>query len=303
MTMETAGKAMEYILAREEKKNEKVNIFFHGGEPFLNFPVIYYLVTELKKRLGQRAAFAAATNGTVLSGSELEFAGTQIEGLSVSLDGDQKTHDAKRKDAWGNGSHKKALAAAKKLLTYNPNLRVRMTFDHKSVYRLAENVAFLAAEGFPCIVANADFYDQNWSDEDIEALKEQIKDVKGRFEKENILISLLEPVHLYCKGDCSGGITGLHIFPNGTLYPCILAGGNPDFAVGTIETGIDLEKLDRILAHGKQRHPECGSCALASGCDGARCMIMNRVVMGAWLSPIPIVCQMRRVLYEMNGVR
>lgn len=220
-----------------------------------------------------------------------------------TLDGDEETHDGKRKDASGRGSHQGALYTAKIFQKYKSNLRVRMTFDHKNVRKLYDNICFLAGQGFRCLVANPDFYDQNWEEEDLRILEEEIRKVKERFEKEEILISLLEPMHLYCLGDCKGGITGQHIFPDGKLYPCLLAGGKPEFEIGDIENGVDQAKLGSILSHAGERHEECKDCALTTGCDGARCMIINKVVMREWAPPIPIQCWMNRVRYELNGIR
>jgi len=303
MSLEMAEKVVSYILSEEKGKDREVLIAFHGGEPFLNFPTVNYVVTEMKKRLGDRVAFAATTNGTVLDEEEITFSGKNIEGISVSLDGDRITHDAKRKDASGKGSHQKALATAKKLQEYNSQLRVRMTFDHKSVRKLCDNVVFLAEQGFHCLVANADFYDQGWGEEEVQILEDEMKKVKQRYEKDEILISLCEPMRLYCLGKCKGGITGQHIFPDGKLYPCIIAGGIPDFEIGDIKNGVDREKLGRILDHAGRKHEECKDCALATGCDGSRCMIINKVVMGDWCSPIPMQCQMNRLRYELNGVQ
>lgn len=303
MSLETAQKTMRYILSQEEGKERKVLIGFHGGEPFLNFGVVRYFVVKLKERLGERVSFAATTNGTVLREEELLFAGKQIQGLSVSLDGDQETHDEKRKDADGRGSHQRALHAAKIFQKYNPQLRVRMTFDHRNVRKLYDNLCFLEEQGFRCLVANPDFYDEDWEEEDLKALEQEIWKTKERFGKEEILISLLEPMHLYCMGDCKGGITGQHIFPDGKLYPCLISGGREEFEIGDIENGVDQKKLASILSHAGERNKECKDCALSTGCDGARCMILNKIVMGEWDSPIPIQCRMNQLRYELNGIR
>lgn len=162
MSLQTAKKVVRYILAEEKDKDRAVLIAFHGGEPFLNLPIIQYVVTEMREGLGERVAFAATTNGTVLDDEGIAFAGKYIDGISVSLDGDQSTHDAKRKDAAGRGSHQRALVTAKKIQKYNPQFRVRMTFDHKSVRKLYDNIVYLAEQGFRCLVANADFYAHRW---------------------------------------------------------------------------------------------------------------------------------------------
>lgn len=303
MSLKTAQKAIRYILSEEAGREREVLVGFHGGEPFLNFDIVRYFVVELKERLGERVSFAATTNGTVLSGEDLLFAGQQIQGLSVSLDGDQETHDEKRKDADGRGSHQRALHAAKIFQKYNPGLRVRMTFDHRNVRKLYHNICFLVDQSFRCLVANPDFYDEDWTEEDLWILEQEIGKVKERFNGKEILINLLEPMHLYCLGDCKGGITGQHIFPDGKLYPCLLSGGKPEFEIGDIETGVDQGKLGSILSHAGEQHEECRDCALATGCDGARCMILNKVVMGKWDSPIPVQCRMNQIRYQLNGIR
>lgn len=303
MSLDIAEKTVKYILENQKECDQDFIVAFHGGEPFMNMPVIQYVIAELKRKYKENVSFAATTNGTLLDDEAIEFVGKNFDEISISIDGDEETHDALRTDAMGNGSHKKALESALKLLKYDPLLRIRMTFNHYNVNKLYSNVAFLVEKGFKCIAACENFYDSNWSDEDIDVLRIEIQKIKKSFGNKNFLISLCEPIRLYCLGECRGGENSLHILPNGKLYPCTLAGGISEFEIGDIEHGVNKRKVQQILSHAGLKHQECIGCALSTGCEGARCMIVNKIVMGKWDSAIPIQCSFNRLLYEINGIQ
>lgn len=302
MSMDMANKVVKYIIENEEKSKQELLISFHGGEPFLNLSIVRYIVSALKSHFEKKVSFIATTNGTVLNDKDIEFVGKNINELSVSLDGDAETHDLRRKDILGRGSHQKTLNCALKLLKYNPELRIRMTYDHTNVAKLYHNVSFLAGQGFKCIVAGENFYDCNWDDEKINILKCQIRKIKEKFDDKTVLINLCDPIKLYCMGECHGGESSLHIFPDGKFYPCVLAGGVSDFEIGDIKNGIDSDRVKEILSHSDEKDIECKECALSTGCENSRCMIINKIVMGKWNSAIPIRCQVNRLMYEINGI-
>jgi len=302
MSMDMAEEVVKYIIENEKKSKQRILISFHGGEPFLNLPVVRYIVSALRGSFEENVSFIATTNGTVLNDEDIEFVGKNVRELSVSLDGDAETHDLRRKDILGRGSHQKALSCALKLLKYNPMLRIRMTYDHTNVTKLYNNVSFLVEQGFKCIVAGENFYDSNWDDEKINVLRCQIKKIKERFDNENVLINLCEPIKLYCMGECHGGESSLHIFPNGKFYPCVIAGGMSDFEIGDIKNGINSDRVKEILSHSNVKDMECKECALSTGCENSRCMIINKIVMGKWDSAIPVRCQVNRLMYEINGI-
>lgn len=80
------------------------------------------------------------------------------------------------------------------------------------------------------LVANPDFYDEDWEEKDLKALEQEIWKAKERFGKEEILISLLEPMHLYCLCALSTGCEGARwIYTPGqnSMDDCTATSQNP----------------------------------------------------------------------------
>jgi sulfatase maturation enzyme AslB (radical SAM superfamily) len=88
-------------------------LLLYGGEPFLNFPlareIALYARAEAVKA-GKDLDLSICTSAALpLKREWLEFLAEQRFFLSVSMDGDEKTHDKRRVDKKGAGSWKKML--------------------------------------------------------------------------------------------------------------------------------------------------------------------------------------------------
>jgi len=88
-------------------------LLLYGGEPFLNFPlareIALYARAEAVKA-GKDLDLSICTSAALpLKREWLEFLRDQRFFLSVSMDGDEATHDAHRRDKKGAGSWKKML--------------------------------------------------------------------------------------------------------------------------------------------------------------------------------------------------
>lgn len=77
MSMEVAEQVLQYIalLARSLPKNRHISLCLFGGEPFLNFPVVQYLIEEADKR-GLPTGRAIFTNGATAKPEQIEWCKT-----------------------------------------------------------------------------------------------------------------------------------------------------------------------------------------------------------------------------------
>lgn len=144
-------------------------VLLHGGEPFLAFDIIKYIVARLKKECmdrGIKISFATTTNATILNDEMINFIIQEIPNITVSLDGTKETHDKMRPFKNGNGSHKIALENSLKLLKHLPNIRLRTTFDSTSIGSLYQDIKFLIDNGFKYIVPAPNLFDKDWSKKD-----------------------------------------------------------------------------------------------------------------------------------------
>ncbi|WP_024622109.1 radical SAM/SPASM domain-containing protein [Metaclostridioides mangenotii] len=304
MSEEIIDKSIDFTLDNIHNSEKNLMIGIHGGEPFLAFDKIKYIVSELKAKcieLGINITFLTTTNATVLNDEIIDFIINEMPDITVSIDGTKGTHDKNRRFMDGNGSHDIVMKNSLKLLKLIPNMRVRMTFDSDSVENLYNDVKYLIDLGFKLIVPAPNLFDENWDIEHVELLEKQIKSIKEYIDnRDDVDISLTDKEIYRIKGDCNGGESGFHIYPDGKLYPCILAGGSGEFEIGDIFNGINIEKRDNILNYSKKLNSDCVGCKLYNYCDGPRCKIINKLVTNDYNAAPPMQCALENLKYKIN---
>ena len=305
MSKEIVNKAIEFTLDYFEKTNEEELIIpIHGGEPFLEFEIMKYIVSEFKEKAnkkGKKVSFVTTTNATILNDEILKFIIDEIPDITISTDGTKETHDKMRPFKNGKGSHSSVIENSLKLLKYIPNMRVRMTFDSDSVDSLYKDVKYLIDLGFKVIVPAPNLFDKNWDNKHVEILETQIRDIKKYIVgRTDISISITDKEIYPIKGPCNGGVSSLHIYPDGNLYPCILTGGNKEFYIGDIFNGIDTLRRDQILKYSYSLNEHCDGCKLYNYCDGTRCKIINKLITGDYCLAPPMHCALENLQYKIN---
>lgn len=305
MDKETVDKSIEFIFSYFKNIDEdELVIPIHGGEPFLAFETIKYIVNRMKNECKKRCinvSFTTTINATILTDEMLEFIVKEIPNISVSIDGDKNTHDKMRPFKNGNGTHKVVLENACKLLESLPNMRIRSTFDSSTVNNLFNDIKFLVDKGFKYIVPAQDFYDKHWDKEKLDILETEMRKIKEYIkEKEDVSISIIDKNLYKFKGKCDGGRSSINIYPNGKLYPCTLVVGNEEFCIGDIYNGVDTKKRDEILSYSNISNPECEGCDLYHFCSGPRCKIINKLITNNYHNSSPIECAIENIKYKIN---
>ncbi|MCR1954636.1 4Fe-4S cluster-binding domain-containing protein [Clostridioides mangenotii] len=304
MSKEIIDKAIGFTLDNLNNTKKNLKVAIHGGEPFLVFDKMKYIVNEFKAKcseLDKTTTFLTTTNATILNDEIIDFIVNEMPDITVSIDGTKETHDKNRTFKNGCGSHDIAMENSLKLLKLLPNIRLRMTFDSDSVEDLYKDVKYLIDLGFKFIVPAPNLFDENWDIEHIKILESQIKCIKEYIgNRTDVNISLIDKTIYKIKGNCSGGKNGFHIYPNGKLYPCLLAGGNELFEIGDIFNGVDINKRNCILSHSKKLNPDCNGCKLYNLCDGPRCKIINKLVTDDYYSAPPMQCALENLKYKIN---
>ena len=91
MSLETAKKAILDFSKRASDSD--VYIVFYGGEPLLRYKFIVESCEYARSIFGQRVKFSLTTNATLLTGEKIKFIVKENFLITISLDGDQNTHD------------------------------------------------------------------------------------------------------------------------------------------------------------------------------------------------------------------
>lgn len=306
LNREMADRILEYIFNNmKDKSDRELDIDFHGGEPLLEFDTIKYLVYRINEKYEKEKNihFGMTTNATILNDEILEFLIRYVGDLTVSLDGTENIHGFYRPFKNGRSSYDVAMSNSKKILKYRPQLRVRMTVTSEGVSSLAENVIHLISNGFQVIVPGIDYFDSKWDDKKIQILENQILMIKNHIKGNNeIAVSLCDPIWIKGKNICRGGINSQNILPDGSIYPCMMAGGNKEFCIGNIYDGVNSGKLSAIMKQNCHINEECVDCSISNGCNGKRCKIVNKLLTGDYNLPSALECEINHMLFRLNGV-
>lgn len=94
----------------------------HGGEPLLAFKEIQYFVKNAKKRF-PNIYLQMTTNATLLDAQKIDFIEKNYNKISISIDGNQKSHDANRVFMDGSGTYNTVMNNYKKLKNGILNLK------------------------------------------------------------------------------------------------------------------------------------------------------------------------------------
>lgn len=306
LSKETADSVFNYIKHDfvANRNDNELFIAFHGGEPLINYPILKYLVDKFENEfIGSEITpiFQIVTNATLLTNEYQCFLAKHFKDITVSIDGEESTHDAMRPFKNGNGSYDITLKNSIEMLSKFPDLRVRMTFDPVTVHNLFENVIHLVKLGFKLIVPLPNLFDKNWTEKSFDTLKNEIEKIRNYVINDDVIISICDPLLFKIKCKCSGGINEKSIYSNGDIYPCVVSTGIEEFKIGNIWDGIDKNCLNNILKNSNPIISDCIDCLFYDFCNGTRCRIINKIINDDFLEPSVVECNLNNILYEVNG--
>lgn len=141
MTKEIAEKGIQFLKRNIDNKN-KITIIFYGGEPFLNFDVMKYIVNRTQE-LEMNIKFNVVSNGSIMSDEIIEFIKNNKIEIGISLDGLEKINDQMRIDTNNGGTYKKIISAISALSQSGVNLGISCTISTHNMKKLDEIIPIL----------------------------------------------------------------------------------------------------------------------------------------------------------------
>jgi uncharacterized protein len=152
MSMETAATLATWVESRlDALKPSSLALTFFGGEPLLNLPVVYYLAERLWQACSARGTeqrINVITNGLLLTPeivARLNPLG--LNGVKVTLDGDQATHDRMRPLRGGQGTFDKIIKNIR-AIAGQCRIMIGGNFDADSVESYPALLDFLQEQDF-----------------------------------------------------------------------------------------------------------------------------------------------------------
>lgn len=337
MTVDTAMKALYFLLAQQEpgiKRN--LNITFFGGEPTLEWDSLIVPVVKRGRELtNDQMSFNITSNGVLLNRERLDYMKANNISLLFSFDGDEETQNYNRPMKGGQPSFPLLKDKVRLILEYFPQMTFRATIYAPTIHLMSHNFDYAVGEGYKHFFFAPDSCGStmDWTEKVFQTYTEQLYKIADRVIKEcrkgnYIGISPIDRaymIHLTGNipyndpnirnipglGRCGvGGNGSALVAPDQKIYTCQEVFTNYEkrdaFLVGSLDTGIDQEKVKRIwdqMDFTKLRDSEgyygqnCEKCALVGQCQGG-CTVRQITVSGEFNVVPYIYCRIENINYQ-----
>lgn len=285
-----------------------------------------------------KMTFSITSNGILLNRERLEFMKKNNMSLLFSFDGDEETQNFNRPMRGGQPSFPLLKDKVKLILEYFPQMTFRATVYAPTVHLMSHNFEYALGEGYKNFFFAPDSYGStdDWTEKVFDTYTEQLYTIADSVIREckkgnyiNISpISKAYKTHLTGKipynnpnirsipglGRCGvGGNGSAVVAPNQKIYTCQEVFTNyekrDNFLVGTLDTGIDSEKVRRIweqMDFTRLRDSEgyygknCEKCALKGQCQGG-CTV-RQITVNDEFNVVPYIhCRTENINYEVAG--
>lgn len=329
MSFEVARKFVDLLLDGNAYINPDnspgVIIEFIGGEPFLAIDLIDqitdYMIGQMILRRhpwATRYMISICSNGTLYFDPRVQaYLKKHLHHLSfsVSIDGNQRLHDACRIFPDGSGSYDVAMKAVRHFVdVLGGRMGSKMTLCPANVAYTYEAVVGLIESGYREINLNC-VYEEGWTLEHASILYHQLKDLADYIFAhdlwDQIYLSIFEPDFFHPKDPkdrqnwCGGVGDMISVDYTGTIYPCIrympnsLGPNIKPLTIGHVDHGIMATPEECSCVHclhavdrRTQSTDECFDCPIAEGCSW--CSAYNYQRFGTVDHRATFICVMHR---------
>lgn len=313
-----ARKSIDYIFS-VANKNEPVIITFLGGEPLLNKKVLYYSVDYINKYYSSfknNIIFKITTNASLMSEDDIAFFKDNNFLLSISIDGNEETHNRNRLSKNGESYYEKIIEYINIMIYEDVDFIVRMTVTGNNVEWLYENIRYFFNMGVKKVNLGIDNF-HVWSARELKAFRRQLNDfseyyINNIFDKEeknfylfdNKIGLLLEKRKaIYCN---AGTESHFIINSSGNIYPCSFVSNIELWKIGTVDKGINkksfIDSLNKsVILNNKDNAyiEKCAKCKIAYFCNAKKCGFGNFVATGKLNLPSDSVCSIQKIIYKL----
>jgi len=303
------------VLLRDGPAGEPVHLHFFGGEPLLNFGLMVRTVEYGDRRAKEEKkgiTYEVTTNGTRFTDEVIAFLNEHAVHVGVSFDGPPEIQDAARPAASGS-SHAMALPGIEKLLASRAGTELEqathcsvvVTNRCKDLVRIVEH---LEALGFRKIIltpaTDLEGKSNGFTEEDLPAVLAAYDELAEHYERRmaegrhvaetwypglmDRLLSGERKTHF-----CQGGLDYLGVAADGQVNLCYRFFENDEFAMGSVQEGIQRGVTERLLEHELDSRTTCSKCWARYFCGGG-CHHENVTEGGGLGEPNPITCDIFR---------
>ncbi|AFS77854.1 radical SAM domain-containing protein [Gottschalkia acidurici 9a] len=282
MTIETAKKCIDYFFKYVNKKANRFNVQYFGGEPLLNKEVFIFAteyINQKSSELGLKPNYIITTNGTIMDNDILDVIISNRMYVHISIDGSKDIHNLNRK--FSSGEETFGIVANNinmiKERGYR-NIGARVTLTKPGIKSLKEDVKFLWDFGFNHVfidIVKTDIKELAIDKDSICLLKQELEEIMIMM-KEELLngnmkcirnITDMESIikNRTIKAECTyfNPFT-IKFTPKGEIYKCEFALNEKENYVGSISKGIEWDKFKKTFTP-EERCLNCWAKRLCGG--------------------------------------
>lgn len=297
----------------EKEKHHHITFsFVSGGEPTLNFDLLSKIPNLCKETGFTNVSFEMTTNGTLLNDEMIRFIKDNDIRLHISFDGGKDVTDKSRVYKCGKGIFDDVFSNIKRLQ------ELSVDFSCKSLI-LPHNYDILSAFSFfeenkihHTFDFSIDSFDGLYSPEFsnllhfrnnlIPAMSYCIDKISNNHMLYNErIISDLHTIHygLVKEYACGASICGYNIDLDGNIYSCSLNSSSKSYAIGTLYSGIDYDKIrnEGFYSKNVNQNNTCRECWAKYLCGGG-CFALNKLKMGDTSIPYKYLCDVLKIYWE-----
>ena len=312
MTLDTFEEILDFIMLNKREEDDVVYMTFLGGEPLLNrellFNAIEMIDTEFKNKIKFR--YSITTNATLLDDESIEFLINNNFNLSISVDGDEETHNLNRRSTNGANLYPLVTNNIKKLLDKSAIFNIRMTITANNVHKFFHNIKYFYEMGIDQIYIGCDFFAE-WDENTLKVFDTQLDLI------DDFYIQYIEPCdkkivniydHMFStfivdrkSRYCSAGTKEHYtITSTGEIYPCGYVANieKGKWSLGNINNSENFNNFFERAKNSVIKKSKCTDCDIRFACNAAKCGFKNYLSTGFLNKPSDVMCKMEKILYK-----
>ncbi len=252
--------------------NQAESIVFYGGEPLMNWSAVEATIHHVARRR-PGLEMVLLTNGTLIDESHAVTLARHGVHVAVSLDGDQRSHDALRQLEHGESSHAASLRGYRLCKAAGCVTGISCTVGPHNADRISEVAAYLCdlvpANLSLSVLHRREPYGRDFNAERGAAAVLHAAAVAAQRGIE------VEPIARMLRAfvterprrfDCPASGARLVATPDGRYGPC--EGAYPSYPHFFADSVSEAETISRLFAERSRTTPQCCACPAQGICGG-----------------------------------